>query len=266
MLDRKEIEAGLRTTRIGRSLHVFDSIGSTNAVARSLAEEGAADGTVVLAEHQTAGRGRLGRSWIARPGENLLLSVLLRPLLPAPRLPLLTFCASLAAADAVASVTGLRPAVKWPNDLLLNDRKFCGILLESALGPTEPSWTVIGIGINVNQHDFPDDLRSPATSLANETGATVDRIALCCSLLGALEHWEQCLRHEGSATVVDAWRSRSRMFGRQVSVLQGETRREGIAQDLAADGGLIIRFATGVETVHAGDVSLTMPFAPSGGV
>src|SRR5690606_12415094 len=146
-----------RTARFGRTHRALGATGSTNADALAWATEGAPDGALVTAEHQTAGRGRHGRTWTDAPGLSLLASLLLRPTLPPDRLGLLPLAAGLAAADAVESVTGLVPRLKWPNDVLLGGRKVGGLLLESRLGDG-PATVVLGLGLNVGQADFPPEL------------------------------------------------------------------------------------------------------------
>jgi BirA family transcriptional regulator, biotin operon repressor / biotin---[acetyl-CoA-carboxylase] ligase len=257
VLNEEEIRSRLQTRRFGRTLYCRESLDSTNAYARVLAEEGAPDGTIVLAEHQTAGRGRFGRSWDAPSGMNILCSAIVRPAIRREAFPLLAFYAAVATADAVSGTTGLQPECKWPNDLLLNGRKFCGILLESALNASGPNWAVIGIGLNANQVTFPSEWQSRATSLAIEAGAPVDRLELVCALCGSLERWEDVLPNDGMPAILEAWRSRSSMFGRTVTVTRGEEDRVGTAVALRADGGLLVQFPNGAEAVYAGDVTLT---------
>lgn len=253
MLSREEILRGLRTERFGRTLHVFASVGSTNAAAREFAESGAPEGTVILAEHQSAGRGRQGRGWNDIPGENILCSAVLRPTIPPAQVPLLAFSVAVAVADAVEATTGLAPECKWPNDLLLRDRKFCGILLESAASGSGVSLAVAGIGINVNQRAFPPDISDRATSLALVTGSTVDRTRLICALLESLESWYR----SAFPAVLDRWRTRTRMFGRPVTVTTPQEVLAGTAIRLAADGGLVVEVDGTARTVYAGDVTLS---------
>jgi BirA family biotin operon repressor/biotin-[acetyl-CoA-carboxylase] ligase len=258
-LSREDVLAGLSAERFGRSLYLLETVGSTNAAARELAEQGAPEGTTVLAEHQTAGRGRQGRSWTDIPGENILCSVVLRPRIPSSRIPLLTFAVSVAAAEAVERATGLRPSCKWPNDLLLRDRKFCGILLESASAGLRSGFAVAGIGINVNQRAFPDDISARATSLAAEAGTPVDRAALVRALLESLETWYDRVKQGDLSPALERWRSLTSMFGQKVSVTAGQETVSGIALRLADDGGLVIKSGSMLRTVYAGDVTLSAP-------
>ncbi|MDX1531042.1 MAG: biotin--[acetyl-CoA-carboxylase] ligase, partial [Rhodothermales bacterium] len=183
-----DLQPLLRTCRFGRPARGFRSLPSTNAEALTWAADGAAEGALVVAEAQTAGRGRLGRTWEAAPGRNLLVSLVLRPALPPERLGLVPLAAGLAVAEAVeAAVPPLCPRLKWPNDLLLGGRKACGVLLEGRTGGRAPSAVALGIGLNVNQTAFPDALAERATSLHLEAGRPVERAALLAALLERLE-------------------------------------------------------------------------------
>lgn len=259
MLSKEDILRDLRTERFGRTVLVFDTIDSTNACAKALAEAGATEGTLVLAEHQTAGRGRLGRTWSDASGENLLCSIIVRPSIPQSRAPLLTFFAATAVAEAVHRSAGLTVECKWPNDLLLNGRKFCGILLESAFFRDRSPYAVIGMGINVNQRLFPSDLKDRATSLAHEAGNSFDRRVIVCALMESLEKWYGPVQQNDFLGVFEAWRSSTRMFGQKVNVTEGKEQRTGTAIELAPDGGLVVDFGGVRRTVYAADVTLAGP-------
>ncbi|HEX9615756.1 MAG TPA: biotin--[acetyl-CoA-carboxylase] ligase, partial [Bacteroidota bacterium] len=163
MLSKETLLSSLSTSLFGRKLFVFESIDSTNTCARTLAEAGMEEGAVVLAEYQTSGRGRHGRTWNAEPGENLLFSVLLRPAIPRTSAGFLTFFAAVSVAQALEEVSESRIECKWPNDLLLNGKKVSGILLENTFEKDRVDYSVIGIGINVNQSSFPNHLIPTAT-------------------------------------------------------------------------------------------------------
>lgn len=258
-LDKAALLQGLSTRVFGQKLFVFSEIDSTNACARALADIGNPQGTVVIADHQTAGRGRLGRRWEAEPRSNLLMSVLLGP---GTELPVWrwTFLLSEATARAVQSATGLPVETKWPNDLLLGRRKCCGILLESTGTTDRPSW-VGGIGLNVNQQTFPEGFESTATSLRLATGATHDRTRLFQALMMSIEELHDRSTLDGGDDMLRSWTERCATFGRSVSVRGGGTHLDGMAVGLSDDGGLIVRHGDRATTVYAGDVTITEPTA-----
>jgi BirA family biotin operon repressor/biotin-[acetyl-CoA-carboxylase] ligase len=228
--------------RFGAVRHELGEVDTTQAVARDLADAGATEGTVVVAEHQRAGRGRSGRSWLDRPGENLLLSLILRPTIRAAEVPQLALLAAVGVAEAIEQVTGLGPAIKWPNDLLLVGRKCAGILAEAASDGAIVTRAILGVGINVNQREFPVELADGATSLALVLGWPVDRRALLAAVLARLEHWYEILRDDGFKPIHPEWCRRSVTLGREVAA--GEIRGTAIALD--HDGALVVRLPSGV--------------------
>jgi BirA family biotin operon repressor/biotin-[acetyl-CoA-carboxylase] ligase len=219
---------------------------STQAVAFELAERGALDRTVVLADHQTGGRGRRGRRWEDEPGTSLLASILVRPQLEPSRLPTLSYATAVAVAEALAGVAPLEPRLKWPNDVLVGGLKIAGILLESRLSPVPI--VVIGIGINLTQRRFPAPLAGRATSVALATGRAVDREVVLGALLDRFDAWRSRLGVEGFAPVRARWLALSDTIGRRVS-LDGRT---GLAVDLDLDGALVLETAGGRHRAVAG--------------
>ncbi len=250
-----ELRPLIRTRRLGKTLHVFPELGSTNDEARSRAEKGAADGEVVLAEAQSAGRGRRGRSWSSPPGKNVYLSVILRPDLPPARAPELTLLASVALCDQIRA-EGVDAGIKWPNDELAGGRKLAGILTELATDPERVQWVVLGMGVNVNAEpgDLPEELRPLATSLAGELGRPVARAPFVTGLLATLEGWLDRHAAEGFGPVRAAWRERSHTLGREVRARVGEREVEGVAEDIDETGALLVRARGKLERVLAGDV------------
>lgn len=214
------------------------TIDSTNARARELATAGAPHGTLVTADEQTAGRGRQGRSWVAAPGDALLMSVVLRrvdPMLP------------LAAAVAVAETVGDDARIKWPNDVWLDGRKVSGILLE---GRPQEGWTVLGIGLNVRTREFPGELREIATSLALQGAETTVDEALT-ELIERLDRWLEA----PAAEVLEAWRERDALAGRQIAWASGE----GTAAGVDETGALVVELDGGATTtLDAGEVHLRL--------
>lgn len=234
------------------ALHLFDRAGSTNDVARSLAEGGAPAGTAVIAEEQVAGRGRGGRHWVSPPGLGIWLSVVLRPdSLPAPGLlPLRVGLAAASALDAYARPG--RVEVKWPNDLQVAGRKLGGILCEGSWEAGRPSFVVAGIGINAAHasDDFPEDLRSAATSLRIASGWSAPRAEVAGALARALAALPPDFADVFSRAELDEMEARDALRGRQVRVTEaGADPREGIALGVSRDGALRLRLATG-ETVE----------------
>lgn len=229
----------------------FASIDSTNRYLLDEARAGAPDGVVAVADHQRAGRGRLGRTWEAAPGSALLVSVLLRPALAPERLGLLTMAAGLALSDAVRSVADVDARLKWPNDLVVADRKLAGLLAEADLGAGEVRAVVVGAGANLAVDAFPPELADLATSVAGEAGRSVDRDAVLDAFLDALD-----ARLADLDAVPAAYRARSATLGRRVRVELGTDRvRVGTAVDLTPVGALVVRDDAGTEhTVSVGDV------------
>ena len=222
--------------------------------AKQAAREGASHGTVVVANEQTAGRGRLQRSWISPRDANIALSVILYPSLL--HLPRLTMMAAVAVARAVERSTGLRPAIKWPNDVMLNGRKVCGILTDSELQGGAVKYAIIGIGLNVNLDPSQyEEIAATATSLYEEVGEKVSRTEVLQALLEELERAYNALQ-DGEA-VSEEWRRRLETLGRQVCVTLTEGVEEGVAEDVDPDGCLLLRKGDGrLKRIVAGDVTL----------
>jgi len=256
MYSKEELSQGLDTAIVGKKFFVFETIDSTNACARTLGDAGTPEGAVVVADFQSSGRGRLGRAWIAEPGANLLLSVLLRPRISITNAGLLTLFASVGIAGAIERHIGEPVECKWPNDLLLHGKKFCGILLENLFQQSEVSYAVIGAGINVNQLTFPAEISSRGTSLAIETGKSFDRKKVLQTVLTELDKLYPPVQQGDFDAVVPEWIKRCSMFGKPVTVQQQDHMLTGIARRLNHDAGLVIETATGLQTVYAGDVSV----------
>lgn len=248
----------LTTQHLGRTMRTYDEVGSTNSVAAEWIEAGAPHGAVVVADHQTQGRGRLGRFWIAAAGLNLTFSVVLRPHLASDRLGLLTIAACTAVSRSVDRfVDPLRTSIKWPNDLILGHRKLCGMLLEaswSASGPYPP--VVLGVGLNVNQIDFPEEIRDSATSILAETGRIVSRAELFAAVLSDLE--DALLRlAENDEDVRREYTDRMMSINEQVSLrfAASDRRVEGRVRGIDASGGILLQTDSGSAVFHAGEVT-----------
>jgi BirA family biotin operon repressor/biotin-[acetyl-CoA-carboxylase] ligase len=223
-------------------------VSSTNDVAGALAEQGADEGAVVIADEQTAGRGRLGRSWVSPPGAGLYVSVVLRP--PPHAAMLITIAAGVAVAEGVASATGLEAQLKWPNDVHISGRKLAGILAEGAA-----RHVVLGIGINVMPAAYPLEVAQRATSIEAELGRAADRGLILAECLAALASRYRELRDDGSRGVVDAWRERAAStLGRRVEWDAGGERRAGLAENIDEDGALLVRSGSERVRITSGEV------------
>jgi BirA family biotin operon repressor/biotin-[acetyl-CoA-carboxylase] ligase len=260
------VHAGLRTRWLARPLHWLEETDSTNRVAQELARQGAAAGTTVVAEGQTAGRGRLGRAFFSPPFENLYTSIVLRPGTSAAEAPALALAAAVAVAESVACEIG-RPdpvEIKWPNDVLVDGRKLSGLLLELGSEGARVAWVVLGIGVNLNVDParFPDEFRARATSLAGYLGRPVDRAAFARRLYERLEPVLERCAERGLAGVLPAFEPWFRMRGRRVRVeALGGAAQEGIALGIGCDGALRLGTQAGETRVLAGDVTLSKEWA-----
>ena len=257
LLDKEQILNSLATDLFGKRIFFFEQIDSTSSFAKTLSKIDAPHGSLVIAEEQTAGRGRLQRNWISPKEKNLLFSIVLYPEFGMEKSSLLPFAGSLAVADAIESVTELSPTCKWPNDVLINDKKVCGMLLESSAGNAGMEKIILGIGINVNQDEFPGDLLSKATSLKIESGVEVNRVRLLQKVLVEFENRFEQLSHFPAQRLLDDWRLKALLFGKKITVLESEFSFSATAIDVADNGSLIIETDDGQKrNIFAGDVSL----------
>lgn len=242
------------------SLLWFDSIDSTNTAAKILAQQGASQGTVLIADHQTGGRGRRGRSFHSPVGTGIYMSVILRPGCFPGQLMHLTCAAAVAMCDAVEQVVGIRPGIKWTNDLVCGKRKIAGILTELGFCRDDSvDYAIIGIGINCNQNeqDFPEEIRSIAGSLRSVTGHEVSRAALAAAMMDAFYRMNQILLTEKDS-IMNRYRRDCITLNREISLLRADgTVRRGYAVDIDPDGGLVVDFPdSGRESVSSGEVSV----------
>ena len=253
ILSAAAITKDLGTRFIGQRVVYYPSLSSTMEIARQEARQGAVEGTVVIADEQTGGRGRLKRAWLTPKG-NIALSTILYPSVSC--LPSLIMLASLAVVHSIKAATGLESQIKWPNDVLINGKKVCGILIESDVQRNKVNYAIIGIGINVNLRitDFPE-IQLIATSLSNELGREVSRLSVIRYLLAEVERLYLALSAGGS--LYEEWRNSLVTLGKKVRVAAGETTHEGVAESVARDGSLLLRGLDGNLTrIVAGDISL----------
>jgi BirA family biotin operon repressor/biotin-[acetyl-CoA-carboxylase] ligase len=226
-------------------------VDSTQRIAFELAADGAADGTVVLADYQAAGRGRRGRAWDALPGTSLLSTIIVRPRMVAERWPAYSLATAVAVAEMLERVAGLGARLKWPNDVLVGGRKIAGILLESRVAPDGTGVIAVGVGINLAQRAFPAALAARATSIALERGTAVDCEEALAALLSAFGDWRGRLEGDGVAPVRSRWLTLADTIGRRVSV-DGVS---GVAVDLDVDGALVLEDGDRRHRVLAGELA-----------
>ena len=241
-----------------REIIVFEKTDSTNERAAQLGRGGARGGVAIFAERQTAGRGRFGRRWESESGLGLWFSLLLRPALPLALWPRLTTATAVALAHAIEATLPLRCAIKWPNDVQIGDRKVAGILIETGVDPAGEPFAVVGLGVNVNHEaeNFPDELRARATSLRLAARREVSRPALAVAVLHALEAWHTRAVDDFPTILAEATR-RSSLLGQWIAVRAGDTEIAGTAEVLDADGQLLLRGADGtLQTLRAGEVTV----------
>ena len=250
------IQKQLETRIFGRKTFLFSSIDSTNTFAKTLALDGASEGTVVVADHQTVGRGRLNRAWLSEPGMSLLFSLIVRPTMNPERLGVLSLMAAVAVVQGICDITPIELESKWPNDVLIKGKKICGILLESVFQNLELVGVIIGVGLNVNQTVFVDELRDKATSLKLTLGRSVDRNTILALVLKRMENLYEILQAGGHEHILELWKVHTKMLGKGIKISQRGTTIEGIAKSVGANGELIIQ-SDGVEAkVFAGDVTV----------
>jgi len=251
----EEIVHGLRTELLRGPVHYFDLLPSTNDRAKELAAAQAPEGTLVVAEGQSAGRGRLGRQWESPAGLGLYVSLLLRPPLPPHELPQITLTTAVAVARALERVVGVAPGIKWPNDLLLDGKKVGGILTEMETESDQIRHLVVGLGINVNNREFPEEIAETATSLALALGRPLARVPLLQAWLEEFEGlYRRFLAREFPA-ILKEWKHYAVTLGSQVAVRQGHATIRGLAREVALDGALLIETAPGeVVRVTSGEI------------
>lgn len=258
MYNKRELEQGLKTKTMGQSIYFYEETDTTNNRARELALEGAPEGTLVVAEKQTSGRGRRGKVWESPLGTGIWMSLVLRPQIMPAEASVLTLLCGLATAEAIEAETGLSAGIKWPNDILINGKKAVGILTEMDCEMSEVHFVIPGIGINVNTASFPPEIAEIATSLYLECGKTVSRRRLVHRVLERLEeHYETFLRTGSFAAMLEDYRKHCITLGKEVHVL-GREPFFAEALDITPEGELLVRRADNgkEEVVFSGEVSI----------
>ncbi len=260
-LNHNLIINALKQSVFSRKLMFYDRVESTNDLAKAMALEGAENGTVIIAEEQTSGRGRMGRKWLSPPSSNLLFSLLLRPDLYTEKVFTLTMLLALSTVEAVETQTGVNAMIKWPNDIYVQDRKLAGILTEFSVTGNRLNHVVLGIGINVNwnpEEAIDSHMLYPATSLMREAGHTVSREFLLINILSAYETHYMDVSRNGPARVQELWNKRSMLTGRNVSVeISNNEVINGTAIGIDEKGALLVSDIKGqTHTILNGDVHI----------
>jgi len=259
----EEVLQGLKARVFTGPVHHFETLNSTNDLAKDLAARGAPEGTVVVAEAQTGGRGRLGREWNSPPGVGLYVSLILRPPLPPMELPQITLTTAVAVVRAVHRVASLAPGIKWPNDLLLNGKKLAGILTEMETESDRIRYVVVGLGVNVNNPDFPPELAATATSLTLAVGGAFSRVQLLQAWLEEFEALYGWFLNQRFPEILEEWKRHTVTLGRAVTVRQGTRQISGKALDVAPDGALLLRTDNGeLVRVTSGEITPEPAWGP----
>lgn len=253
---KDQLVSALEPCALVKKVYFFQTIDSTNNRARTLAEKGAPEGTLVISEEQTAGRGRMGRSWNSPGGTGIWLSLLLRPPLFPSQAPLITSLAGVAVAEAIRRVTGLDAGIKWPNDILINGKKAAGILTELSADEEKIRHVIVGIGINVNTKTFPEEIRDRATSLRICSGRTIPRMEILLPVLLELERlYLDFTRSGDSDSVLRHYRKISVTIGERITLTRDNREFDVMALDISPTGGLLIKKDAGtIEELISGEI------------
>jgi BirA family biotin operon repressor/biotin-[acetyl-CoA-carboxylase] ligase len=259
-LIKTEILSDLSTVKWGKEyLYTFDEVDSTNELAKSYALAGKPEGTVVIAEKQLQGKGRLGRTWVSPKGLGIWVSVVIRPDILPMKSPQITFVLAVGMVRAILKDLGLKAQIKWPNDILINGKKVAGILMELSAEIERVNYIVFGIGLNVNQktEDFPEEIRNNAISLRIALGQKVARVKVLKAMLEELERSYSEYLQQGFDYILEEWKANSNTLGKEVQILMDGTKLEGRAIDVDQEGFLIVQDKNNnLHRIIAGDVSL----------
>lgn len=262
MFSLSSIQSNLSTEKFGKEIVYFEEIGSTNEVAKRLARQGKPEGLLVLSDRQTNGKGCYGKRWFSPGKVGLYCSLILRPLLPLAGIQQLTLLAGAAVLDTIYKETSLRSNLKWPNDVLIDGRKVCGILTETAFYKSKVEFAALGIGVNINntRNQFQDEIYSSATSLKIETGKKISREKFLSSFLSFWELRYSSLLENGHKEIIQFWRDHNDTLGRKVTISQGTRLISGLAKDIDDDGNLLVQLGNGaIAKVSSGELRWANP-------
>ena len=258
MLSKEKIESCLNTDIFGKNIYCYEEVDSTNTVLRKLSEEGACTGTLVTCESQSAGRGRRGRIWVSPEGTNIYMSLLVKPEFNPEKSRMLTLVMALSVCKAIEKSTGLKSEIKWPNDIVVNNKKVTGILTEMILNKDKGPFVIIGTGINVNQKDFPDEIKEMATSLKLESGKEENREEITALAMNFFEEiYNEFLQAEDLSHIRSEYESYLVNKDKEVLVLCEKEPYKGRALGIDNEGELLVKREDGsIEKVYAGEVSV----------
>ena len=259
-LSAESIKEGLKTERFGQEVTYLPSTASTNLVAKKHAQQGAPEGSLIITDYQTQGRGRLERRWWSPPGENLLFSLIFRPPFKITHTFRLTVVSSLAVAETIRQETGLEASIKWPNDVYIKGKKVSGILSELGVKDEQLQYVTVGIGINVNSNpSINPEIQDIATSISMELGQSFPRLRLLKVILELIEHYYHLLKKGDFSSLKKTWDSLSLIKGKRVTVVSGGHLQEGIAESIDKEGFLVLRDYSGRRSrIISADVSLSL--------
>lgn len=258
MFGKEELENRMDTKWVGRPVHYFEELGSTNIQAKLEAERGAAEGTLVAADMQTAGRGRRGRSWNSPAGTNVYFTLILKPSFAPDKASMVTLVMALAVAEGICGTCGLTAEIKWPNDVVANGKKVCGILTEMSAEHGAVRHIVIGVGVNVGLQEFPPEIAETAASLQAECGREVSRTDLLVNIMKSFEkYYESFRQNENLSGILSKYNSLLVNRNREVRVLDPKGEFRGIARGIDGGGRLLVECEDGgIEEIYAGEVSV----------
>ncbi|RMD03032.1 biotin--[acetyl-CoA-carboxylase] ligase [Clostridium autoethanogenum] len=259
ILTSEEIKCYLNTKYIGKKIIHYESIGSTNTTAKKLAEQEEENGTIIIAEEQTAGRGRIGRTWSSPKYKSIYFSIILRPNVNPMEVPKITQIIAAAIIEGLKELK-IEAKVKWPNDIVIDGKKVCGILTEMSGELNKVNYVIPGIGINVNlnKEDFQEDILNKATSLKIETGSTMDRKVILGTILNKFEPlYEEFVQKGTIESSIEVCKNNSAAIGKNIRIIQNKSERQAKAVDLAEDGRLIVQYENGsFEKLISGEISI----------
>lgn len=258
VITNEAILSNLQTKYMGRQVFCYDEVTSTNTVAKRLADEGKAEGTLIVSDKQNQGKGRRGRSWDSQKGTGVFMTVILKPQMKPLYAPMLTLVAALAVNDAIADLTGLDAKIKWPNDIVVNKKKVCGILTELSAEVDYINYIVVGIGINVSTRDFKEELSDKATSILLESGKSINRAQLIAKIMEYLEeYYEQFLKTHDLSAIKEAYTKVLINKDQVVKIISEEDTYTGIARGITDEGHLLVEKENHeLIKVYAGEVSV----------